>query len=95
MKMMCTQPLLDVCGIVKNCCCPCLHCGLLGGGEGWLHVLLAVVRMDGNDNHNGNYLSKKVLDKEKGQGELKDGFGFSCCLILLLFFGLPFSMQGD
>jgi hypothetical protein len=33
------------------------------------------------------------LDKGKGEGELKDGFVFSCCHILLLFFGLPFSMQ--
>ncbi len=56
-------------------------------------MLLAVVRMDGNDNRNGDCLRKKVLDKEKGQGELKDGFVFSCCLILLLFCGLPFSMQ--
>ncbi len=58
-------------------------------------MLLAVVRMDSNDNCNGHCLSKKVLDKEKGQGELKDVFVFSCCLILLLFFGLPFSMQVD
>ncbi len=37
--------------------------------------------------------AKKGLDKGKGEGELKDGFVLSCCLILLLFFGLPFSMQ--
>ncbi len=36
-----------------------------------------------------------MLDKEKGEGELKDGFVFSCCLISLLYFGLPFSMQVD
>ncbi len=43
--------------------------------------------MDGNDNYNGNCLSKKKgLDKGKGEGEFKDGFVFSCCLILLLFF---------
>ena len=30
-----------------------------GGGEGWLHASLAVVGMDGNDNCNGNCLSKK------------------------------------
>ncbi len=37
--------------------------------------------------------AKKGLDKGKGEGELKDGFVFSCFLILLLFFGLSFSMQ--
>ncbi len=34
-EMICTQPLLDACGIMKNCRCCCLRCGLLGGGEGW------------------------------------------------------------
>ena len=33
-------------------------------------------------------LAKKGLDKGKGEGELKDGLVFSCCLILLLFFWL-------
>ncbi len=36
-----------------------------GGGEGWLHALLAVVAMDGNDNCNGDCLSKKGV----GQGK--------------------------
>jgi hypothetical protein len=36
-----------------------------GGGEGWLHALLAVVAMDGNDNCNGDCLSKKGVGKRK------------------------------
>ncbi len=28
------QPLLDVHGIMKKCCCRCLRCGLLGRGRG-------------------------------------------------------------
>ncbi len=59
-----------------------------------LHVSLAIARLDSNDNCNGACLSKKKrgLDKGKGEGEFKDGFVFSCCLILLLFFGFYFSM---
>ncbi len=49
--------------------------------------------MDGNDNLNGNCLSKKGLDKGKGKGELKDGFVFSCCLILLLFLAYLFECR--
>ena len=40
-----------------------------GGGEGWLHTLLAVVAMDGNDNCNGDCLSKKGV----GQGKRREG----------------------
>jgi hypothetical protein len=94
-KMICMQPPLDVHGIMKNRRCHCLCCRLQGGGEGWPHSLLAVIRMDSNDNFNGDCLRKKGVDKGKGEEELKDGFVFSCCLILLLFFGLPFSMQVD
>jgi hypothetical protein len=39
-----------------------------GGGEGWLHALLAVVAMDGDDNHNGNCLSKIWV----GQGKRRE-----------------------
>jgi hypothetical protein len=67
----------------------------MGGGEGWPHASLAIVGMDGNDDCNGDCLSKKGVGQGKRRGELKDGFVFSCCLILLLFFGLPFSMQAD
>ena len=63
------------------------------GREGRPHASLAIAGLDGNDNCNGDCLSnKKGLDKGKGEGEFKDGFVFSCCLILLLFFGFSFSM---
>ncbi len=57
--------------------------------------IILLVLFHPKHNRNGNCLSKKGLDKGEGEGELKDGFVFSCCLILLLFFGLPFSMQVD
>jgi hypothetical protein len=37
--------------------------------------------------------AKYGLDKEKERRNWKMGLFFSCCLILLLFFGLSFSMQ--
>ncbi len=65
-----------------------------GGGEGWLHALLAVFAMDSNDNRNGDCLSKKRgWTRKKERRKRKMGLFFSCCLILLLFFGLSFSMQ--
>ncbi len=70
-EMICMQPLLDVCGIVKNRHCRCPHCRLLGGGEGWPHVLLVVVRMDGNDNCNGNCLNNKGVGQGKKTGGIK------------------------
>ncbi len=36
-----------------------------GGGEGWLHASLAVFAMDGNDNRNGDCLSKVGVGQEK------------------------------
>ncbi len=58
-----------------------------------MHASLEIAGLDGNDNCNGNCLSKKRgLDKGKGEGGFKDGFVFLCCLILILVFGFPFSM---
>jgi hypothetical protein len=37
--------------------------------------------------------AKKGLDKEKGEGELKDGFVFFMLSYFVIVFGLPFSMQ--
>ncbi len=72
---------------------PRLQAFLGWGGEGRPHVSLTIAMLDGDDNHKGNCLSKKKgLDKGKGEGEFKDRFVFSCCLILLLFFGFSFSM---
>ncbi len=42
--------------------------GRKGGGEGWQHTLLAVVAMDGNDNRNGDCLSKKGVGQGKRRG---------------------------
>jgi hypothetical protein len=70
-----------------------LHCGLLGGGEGWLHALLAIVGMYDDDNCNGNCLSKKGLDRGKGEGELKDGFDFSCCFFCYCFLACLFQCR--
>ncbi len=63
-----------------------------GGGAGRPHASLEIAGLDGDDNCNGNCLRKKGFDKGKGEGEFNDGFVFSCCLILLLFFGFSFSM---
>jgi hypothetical protein len=62
-----------------------------GGGEGWLHALLAIVAMDGNDNRNGDCLSKKGV----GQGKRREGierrvcfyhaFSFCYCFLAYLF----------
>jgi hypothetical protein len=91
--MICTQPPLDVCKIMKNRCCCCLHCGLSGGGgEGRPHVLLAIARLDGNDNRNGNCLSKKRgWTREKERGNLKMGLFFLAvlfCYCFWLFFNV-------
>jgi hypothetical protein len=69
--------------------------GCWGGGESWPHASLAVVGMDGDDNLNGDCLSKKGVGQGKRRGGIERWVYFSCCLILLLFFGLPFSMQVD
>ncbi len=88
--MIWAQPPLDICGIVNARHCRCCCCGLLaGGGEraglmrrcqllGWTAMTFTIATV----------LVKKGLDKGKGEGELKDGLVFSCCLILLLFFWL-------
>ncbi len=64
------------------------------GGDGRLHALLAVVAMNGNDNHNGDCLSKKGV----GQGKRRGGIERLVCFFhAVLFcycnFGLPFSLQ--
>jgi hypothetical protein len=38
------------------------------GGEGWLHASLVIIAMDGNDNRNGNCLSKIGV----GQGKRRE-----------------------
>ncbi len=92
MEMICTQPLLDVCKIMKNHRCLCLSLqAVWGGGEGRLHASLAIARMDGNDNSNGNCLSKiKGWTREKERGNLLMGLFFQvvlfcCCFLAFLF----------
>jgi hypothetical protein len=67
--------------------------GRRGGGDGWLHALLAVFAMDGDDNCNGDCLSKKGVQQGKRREGIERWVFFSCCLILFLFFCLSFSMQ--
>ncbi len=67
---------------------PAFAVGCWGGGEeeGRPHGMVMTIIM-------AIVWAKKGLDKGIGEGELKDGFVLSCCPILILFFGLPFSMQ--
>jgi hypothetical protein len=44
---------------------------MLEGGEGWPHALLAVVGMDGDDNRNGDCLSKKGVGQGKRRGGIE------------------------
>ncbi len=58
-----------------------------GGGEGWLHALLAVVAMDGNDNCNGDCLSKEGV----GQGKRREGIERWVCFFHAVLFCYCFS----
>ncbi len=51
--------------------------------------------MDGNDNCNGNCLSKKGVGQGKRRGGIERWVCFLMLSYLLLLFGLPFSMQVD
>jgi hypothetical protein len=51
--------------------------------------------MDGNDNCNGDCLSKKGVGQGKRRGGIERWGCFLMLSYLLLFFGLPFSMQVD
>jgi hypothetical protein len=53
-----------------------------GGGEGWLHALLVVLAMDGNDNCNGDCLSKKGV----GQGKRREGIERWVCFFHAVLF---------
>ena len=53
-----------------------------GGGEGWLHVSLAVIAMDGNDNRNGDCLSKNGVGQGKRNGGIER---WVCSLHAVLF----------
>jgi hypothetical protein len=57
-----------------------------GGGEGWLHASLVVVVMDGDDNLNGDCLSKKGV----GQGKRRGGIERWVCFFMLSYFVIVF-----
>ncbi len=89
-----TQPPLDVCGIERIVAATDSTAGCWEGGEGWLRALLVVVAMDGDDNCNGDCLSKKGLNKEKEEGELKDWFVFFMLSYFVIIFWLTFFNAG-
>ncbi len=60
--------------------------GRKGGGEGWLHVSLAVIAMDGDDNCNGDCLRKKGVGQEKR----REGIERWVCFFMLSFFVIVF-----
>ncbi len=92
--MICTQPLLDVCKIMKNPCCRCLCCGLSGGGEGRPHGSLAIAGLDGDDNRNGDCLSKKRgWTREKERRNLKMGLFFHAVLFCYCFLAFFFQCR--
>ncbi len=57
-----------------------------GEGEGWPQVSLAVIRMGGDDNRNGNCLSKKDV----GQGKRTGGIKRWVCFFMLSYFIIVF-----
>jgi hypothetical protein len=77
MEMICTQPPLDV--------CLCFGLSGGGGGEGRPHASLAIAWLDGDDNRNGNCLSKKRgWTREKERGNLNIGLFFHAVLLVLV-----------
>ncbi len=69
----------------------CCRGGGKGGWEGWLHALLAVVAMDGDDNRNGDCLSKIGVEQGKRREGIKrwvcffDAVLFCYCFLAYLF----------
>ncbi len=65
-----------------------------GGGEIRPHVSLAIAGLDGNDNCNGNCLSKKRgWTREKERGNLKIGLFFHAVLFCYSFLTFLFQCQ--
>ncbi len=93
--MICTQPLLNVRKIMKNLHCHCHCCGPSGGGgDGRPHASLAIARLDGDDNRNGNCLSKKRgWTREKERGNLKMGLFFQAALSCYCFSAFLFQCR--
>jgi hypothetical protein len=93
--MICTQPPLDVHKIMKNRHCLCLCCRLFGGGgEGRPQATLVIAGLDGNDNRNGDCLSKKRgWTREKKRGNLKMGLFFYAVLFCYCFVAFFFQCR--
>ncbi len=60
-----------------------------------MHASLAVVAMDGDENCNGECLSKKGVGQGKGEKELKDGFVFFMLSYFVIVFWLIFFNAGQ
>ncbi len=65
-----------------------------GGEEGRLHASLAIAGLDGNDNRNGNCLSKKRgWIREMERGNLKMGLFFHAVLFCYCFLAYLFQCR--
>ncbi len=76
MEMICTQPPLDVSGIVKNPCCRCLRCGLLEGERADRVRCWGLL----------GWTSKKGV----GQGKRRGGIERWVCFFVLSYFVIVF-----
>ncbi len=76
----------------RNTSAAAFAAGCVGWGrEGRLHASLEIAGLDGNDDCNGNCLSKKKgLEKGKGEGKFKDGFIFFMLSYFVIVFWLFF-----
>jgi hypothetical protein len=73
---------------------PLLQAVWQGGGEGRPHPSLAIAGLDGNDNRNGNYLSKKRgWTREKERGNSKMGLFFHAVLFCYCFLTFLFQYR--
>jgi hypothetical protein len=80
------QPLLDVHEIMKNCHCRCLHCGLSGEGRWQAACITGVHGSDGENNRNGDCLSKKKgWTREKERGNLMMGLFLMLSYFVIVF----------
>jgi hypothetical protein len=67
---------------------------LEGGGKGRPHATLAIAGLDGNDNRNGDCLSKKRgWTREKERGNLKMGLFFHAVLFCYCFLAFLFQCR--
>ncbi len=84
--MICTQPLLDVCEIMKDCHCRCLRCGLLGVGRGQAACMTGG-HWDGQrwQLQWRLFEQKRGWTREKERGDWKMGLFFDAVLFDIVF----------